>query len=151
MDKSYNIYCVSDSNFYEKNEPSCFKSFLPQNLDLGNRQWEIGIIKCGFQLDKEKIEDVSIVSILTDVVIDSPDGNKYSTIIYDTSLSASTIDQYFFTYVNNIKYYPLRNTFIDSITVKFVDINGKKLYIKKDHLVLFISIYEQSIQKKITS
>ena len=131
MNESYNIYCVSDSNFYEENDPSCFKIFLPQNLDLRNEEWEIGIVKCGFQLDKEKIQDLSIVSIFTDVVIDSPDGNAYSTLIYDTSLSASAKDKYFIAYVNYIKYYPLRNTFIDSITVKFVDINGKKLYIKK--------------------
>ena len=133
MNEQYNIYCVSNTNNFEKNEPSCFKNFLPQNLDLKNKQWEIGIVKFGFQLDTEKLQDLTIVSILTDVVSDSPDGNKYSTLVYDTSLSTTTKDNYFNVYVKLIKYYPIRNTFIDSITVKFVDINGENLYIKKDY------------------
>ena len=134
MNKSYNIYCVSDTEFSNNNKLSYIKNFLPQNLDLKNDQWEIGIVKCGFQLDTEKTKDLSIVSILTDVVIDSPNGNKYSTLIYDTSLSTSAKDKYFNTYVKYIKYYPIRSTFIDSITVKFVDVNGKDIHIKKDHL-----------------
>ena len=117
----------------KKKETSCFKNFLPQNLDLKNKQWEIGIVKFGLQFDTKKLQDLSIISILTDVVIDSPDGEKYSTIVYDTSISASAKDKYFSDYVKLIKYYPIRNTFIDSITVKFVDINGKNLYIEKDY------------------
>ena len=131
MNESYNIYCVSNANNFEDNNLTCFKNFLPQNLDLKNKEWEIGIVKFGFQFNTEKIEDLSIVSILTDVVIDSPNGNKYSTLIYDTSLLTSTKEKYFNHYVKHIKYFPIRNTFIDSIKTQFVDINGKQLIIEK--------------------
>ena len=133
MIESYNIYCVSNVNDSVKNTPSHFKNFLPQNLDLKNKEWEVGIVKFGFQFDSEKIEDLSIVSILTDVVIDSLDGNKYSTLVYDTSLILSEKDKYFNHYVKHVKYYPIRNTFIDSITVDLVDINGKNLPIEEKY------------------
>ena len=55
MNESYNIYCVSNANNFEENEPSCFKNFLPRNLDLKDKHWEIGIVKFGFQFDKKKI------------------------------------------------------------------------------------------------
>ena len=131
MNESYNIYCVSDANNFNNNELSCFTNSLPQNLDLKNKNWEIGIVKFGFQLNTENLENLSIISILIDVVIDSPNGDKYSTLVYDTSLLSSEKNKYYNHYVKHIKYYPIRNTFIDSITTKFVDINGKKLIIKK--------------------
>ena len=130
MKESYNIYCVSNASI-KNNDLTCFKNFLPQNLDLKNKEWEIGIVKFGFQFNTEKIENASMVSISTDVVIDSPNGNKYSTLVYDTSLLTSSKDKYFNHYVKNIKYFPIRNTFINTITTKFVDINGKKLLIEK--------------------
>ena len=85
MNESYNIYCVSNKN----NDLSILKNSLPQNLDLRNKHWEIGIIKFGFQLSTDELENLSIVSILTDVVIDSPDGDKYSSLVYDTSILTS--------------------------------------------------------------
>ena len=133
MYKSYNIYCVSNASEenFKDNDLTCFKNLLPQNLDLKNKQWEIGIVKFGFFHSKVTLSDVSLFSILTDVVIDSPDGDKYSNLVYDTSLPKSTKGKYYHHYVKHIKYYPIRNTFIDTITVKFVDIHGKKLLIKK--------------------
>ena len=130
MNDSYNIYCVSNVSI-KNNDLTYFKNFLPQNLDLKNKQWEIGIVKFGFQFNAEKIENVSMVSISTDVVIDSPNGNKYSTLVYDTSLLTSSKNKYFHHYVKHIKYFPIRNTYIDTITAQFVDINGKKLRIEK--------------------
>ena len=133
MSGSYNIYCVSNANEnkFKDNNLSSFKNLLPQNVDLKNRQWEIGIVKFGFQFDTEKLEDSSMVSISTDVVVDSPNGDKYSTLVYDTSLPKSARDKYFHHYVKHIKYFPIRNTFIDTITTTFLDINGKKLLIEK--------------------
>ena len=131
MNESFNIYCVSNASDFKDNDLTCFKNLLPQNLDLKNNHWEIGIVKFGFQFNTEKLEDLSIVSIITDVVIDSPNGDEYSTLIYDTSLLSSAKEKYFNHYVKNIKYYPIRNTFIDTILTKFVDINGKKLIIEK--------------------
>ena len=133
MKESYNIYCVSNASKkkFKDNDLSCFKNALPQNVDLKNKQWEIGIVKFGFQFETEKLENLTMVSISTDVVIDSPNGNKYSTLIYDTSLPKSARDKYFHHYVKHIKYFPIRNTFIDTITTKFLDINGKKLLIEK--------------------
>ena len=131
MNESYNIYCVSNAENFENNDMTCFRNLLPQNLDLKNKQWEIGIVKFGFQFNTEKLKDLSMVSISTDVIIDSPNGNKYSTLVYDTSLLKSAQNKYFNHYVKHVKYYPIRNTFIDSITSKFVDINGQQLTIEK--------------------
>ena len=133
MNESYNIYCISNASKkkFKDNDLSCFKNFLPQNVDLKNKQWEIGIVKFGFQFDTEKLEDLSMVSISTDVIVDSPNGDKYSTLIYDTCLPKSARNKYFYHYVKHIKYFPIRNTFIDTITTKFLDIKEKKLHIKK--------------------
>ena len=133
MEESYNIYCVSNASKkkFKDNNLSCFKNSLPQNVNLKNKQWEIGIVKFGFQFNTEKVEDLTMVSISTDVVIDSPNGDKYSTLVYDTSLPKSARDKYFHHYVKHIKYFPIRNTFIDTITTTFLDINGKTFTIKK--------------------
>ena len=72
MNESYNIYCVSNAENFENNDMTCFRNLLPQNLDLKNKQWEIGIVKFGFQFNTEKLKDLSMVSISTDVIIDSP-------------------------------------------------------------------------------
>ena len=135
MEESYNIYCISNANEdkIRDNDLSCFKNSLPQNVDLKNKQWEIGIVKFGFQFDTDKIEDLSMVSISTDVVVDSLDGDKYSTLVYDTSLPKLARDKYFHHYVKHIKYFSIRNTFIDTITTTFLDINGKKICIEKGH------------------
>ena len=45
----YNIYCVSNagSNTDVKNTLNSFTNLFPQNLDLKNREWEIGIVSMG--------------------------------------------------------------------------------------------------------
>ena len=148
MSESYNIYCISNLDNFKNNEKTYFKNFLPKNLDLKNKQWEIGIVKFGFQVNTKKINDLSLVSILTDVVIDSPNGDKYSTLIYDTTLLKSEKEKYFNHYVKHVKYFPIRNTFIDSISTQFVDINGKQLFIKKNPpIFVHFHLKTKNIQK----
>ena len=45
----YNIYCVSNasSDMYDKNTLNSFTNLFPQNSDLKNREWEIGIVSIG--------------------------------------------------------------------------------------------------------
>ena len=45
----YNIYCVlnASSDMYNKNTLNSFTNLFPQNLDLKNREWEIGIVSIG--------------------------------------------------------------------------------------------------------
>ena len=45
----YNIYCVSNasSDMYNKNTLNSFTNLFPQNLDLKNREWEIGKVSIG--------------------------------------------------------------------------------------------------------
>ena len=49
----YSIFCVSNAstNVYKDNKLSTFKNLFPQNLDLKNRNWEIGVVSVGLNLD----------------------------------------------------------------------------------------------------
>ena len=129
MTESYNIYCVSNasSNIFTNNSLTSFKNILPKNLDLEKNQWEIGIVKFGFHFNTINNSQPSVVSISTDVVADSLNSQNYSTLIYDTSLLESNRKNYYYHYVKHIKYYPIRNTFIDSININFLDINGQQI------------------------
>ena len=88
MTESYNIYCVSNASkeIYNKNTLTSFSNLLPKNFDLKNKQWEIGIVKFGFQFNPNQSIDKSLVSISTDVVMDSFDNDSYSTLVYITCL-----------------------------------------------------------------
>ena len=129
MTESYNIYCVSNasSNIFTNNSLTSFKNILPKNLDLEKNQWEIGIVKFGFHFNTINNLQPSIVSVSTDVVTDSLSSQNYSTLIYDTSLLEADRRNYYYHYVKHIKYYPIRNTFIDSININFLDINGQQI------------------------
>ena len=45
----YNIYCVSNasSDTDDKNTLNSFTNLFPQNLDLKDREWEIGVVSIG--------------------------------------------------------------------------------------------------------
>ena len=49
----YSIFCVSNAStdVYKDNKLSTFKNLFPQNLDLKNRNWEIGVVSVGLNLD----------------------------------------------------------------------------------------------------
>ena len=53
----YNIYCVSNatSNTGVKNTLNSFTNLFPQNLDLKNREWEIGIVSIGFHYNYNQL------------------------------------------------------------------------------------------------
>ena len=129
MTESYNIYCVSNasSNIFTNNSLTSFKNILPKNLDLEKNQWEIGIVKFGFHFNSINNLQPSIVSVSTDVVTDSLSSQNYSTLIYDTSLLEADRRNYYYHYVKHIKYYPIHNTFINSININFLDINGQQI------------------------
>ena len=129
MTESYNIYCMSNAsgNIFTNNSLTSFKNILPKNLDLEKNQWEIGIVKFGFHFNSINNLQPSIVSVSTDVVTDSLSSQNYSTLIYDTSLLEADRRNYYYHYVKHIKYYPIRNTFIDSININFLDINGQQI------------------------
>ena len=53
----YNIYCVSNasSNTDVKNTLNSFTNLFPQNLDLKNREWEIGIVSIGLHYNYNQL------------------------------------------------------------------------------------------------
>ena len=73
------------------------------------------------------------VSVSADIVMETPDSNKYSTVVYDTALTKSFQENnnYFYHYVKNIKYYPVRNTDVQTIRLQIFDIHERKLALKK--------------------
>ena len=53
----HTLYCVSNAstNIYGHNTLTSFKNLLPKNLDLQNKNWEIGVAAMGMNLDYETI------------------------------------------------------------------------------------------------
>ena len=53
----YNIYCVSNasSDTGVKNTLNSFTNLFPQNLDLKNREWEIGIVSNGLHYNYNQL------------------------------------------------------------------------------------------------
>ena len=53
----YNIYCVSSasSDTGVKNTLNSFTNLFPQNLDLKNREWEIGIVSIGLHYNYNQL------------------------------------------------------------------------------------------------
>ena len=53
----YNIYCVSNasSNMGVKNTLNSFTNLFPQNLDLKNREWEIGVMSIGLHYNYDQL------------------------------------------------------------------------------------------------
>ena len=53
----YNIYCVSNtsSDTGVKNTLNSFTNLFPQNLDLKNREWEIGIVSIGLHYNYNQL------------------------------------------------------------------------------------------------
>ena len=53
----YNIYCVSNanSNTDVKNTLNSFTNLFLQNLDLKNREWEIGIVSMGLHYNYDQL------------------------------------------------------------------------------------------------
>ena len=53
----YNIYCMSNasSNTGVKNTLNSFTNLFPQNLDLKNREWEIGIVSIGLHYNYNQL------------------------------------------------------------------------------------------------
>ena len=74
------------------------------------------------------------ITVSTDIVTETPDSDKYSTLVYDTALTKSLKENnnYFYHYVKNIKYYPVRNTDVQTIRLEIFDIYGQKLALKKN-------------------
>ena len=72
-----------------------------------------------------------LISVSTDIVMETPDSDKYSTLLYDTALTLKENNNYFYHYVKNIKYYPIRNTDVQVIRLEIFDIYGQKLALKK--------------------
>ena len=53
----YNIYCVSNasSDTGVKNTLNSFTNLFPQNLDLKNREWEIGVVSIGLHYNYNQL------------------------------------------------------------------------------------------------
>ena len=53
----HNIYCVSNanSNTGDKNTLNSFTNLFPQNLDLKNREWEIGKLSIGLHYNYHQL------------------------------------------------------------------------------------------------
>ena len=53
----YNIYCVSNasSDTGVKNTLNSFTNLFPQNIDLKNREWEIGIVYIGLYYNHNQL------------------------------------------------------------------------------------------------
>ena len=83
------------------------------------------------QNSPNKLLNPGLVQIYSNVISDVPSGNDYSTIMHSTCLPYNAEGQYYYHHVNNVRYYPIRQTNIESISVKLKDIFGNKLPIKE--------------------
>ena len=90
----------------------------------------------------------SLVSISSNITIDTPNSDKYSTLVYDTALVKSEKNNYFYHYVKNIKYYPIRNTVIDTIDAEITDIDGQKLALKKEGQPSFLDFHLKKMKEE---
>ena len=113
----YNVYCLSNaSTDIYKNVLTSFKNLFPSSLNIGDKDFEVGLVSVGIHLNYES--SPGLFQIRSNIISDVPNGDDYSTILYSSSLPNNLKNQYFYHHVNRITYYPVRNTNIGTITVK---------------------------------
>ena len=123
------IYCISNhsTNFYD-NKLTSFTNFLPKNLKINKQNWEIGVTAFGLDLNIEDNASTNVVQIKSDII--DFDQTGYSSILYTTSLPFSKKNNYFYFNVRNIRYFPLLNTSLKTISVELIDAASKRLPLK---------------------
>ena len=135
----YNIYCVSNpnSNTGVKNTLNSFTNLFPQNLDLKNREWEIGIVSIGLHYNYDQLtmtkgqpglislknELTSINSLEEDITVKILDQMKSIWVLPDLHEDELT--------VNNFMLYLHKYIYKDGMRMSSYDVkNGedKKVY-----------------------
>ena len=127
--RSYNIYCVSNAStdFYH-NTLTGFSNFFPQNFELTNNKWEIGVVAFGLHLNIEEDSETGVIQVKSDITAFTKAG--YSSILYTTSLPNSKKGEYFYHSAENVRYFPLRNTSLNSIRLEIIDAAERRLALK---------------------
>ena len=125
----HTIYCVSNAStdFY-KNTLTDFTNFLPKNITVDFRKWEIGVVAFGLELNIEPDVKTDVIQVKSNITTFNPIGD--SSILYSTGLPASKKNNYFYHIIERVRYYPLRNTRLETINVEIIDAAKKRLALK---------------------
>ena len=89
----YNIYCVSNagSNTDVKNTLNSFTNLFPQNLDLKNREWEIGIVSMGLHYNYNQLTmtkgQIGVISLKNELTTINSSEEDIKTEILDQTKS----------------------------------------------------------------
>ena len=131
MNRGHYIHCLSNASvdvFYN-NKLSNFTNVLPRNFNLSSggedRAWEIGIAAIGIDLNIADNNYFEVVKITSDIITAEP--NEKEPVLYTTSLPVKKKNKYFFKTVNNIQYFPVRNTNLKTVSIKLLDTEDKIL------------------------
>ena len=131
MDRGLFIHCLSNASvdvFYN-NKLANFSNVLPRNFDLSHggedRAWEIGVVALGIDLNVGESGDFEVVKITSDIISYEP--NEKEPVLYTTHLPSDRRNKYFFKNVNTVQYFPVRNTNLKTISIKFLETDDKIL------------------------
>ena len=130
MDRGLFIHCLSNTSMdvFYNNKLSNFTNVLPRNFDLSHsgedRAWEIGVVALRIDLNIEGAY-FEVVKITSNIISAEP--NEKEPVLYMTNLPSDRRNKYFFKTVNTVQYFPVRNTNLKTISIKFLDTNDNIL------------------------
>ena len=134
MNRGHYIHCLSNASvdvFYNK-KLSNFTNVLPRNFNLSSRgedrAWEIGIATIGIDLNIADNNYFEVVKITSDII--TAELNEKEPVLYTTSLPAKKRNKYVFKTVNNVRYFPVRNTNLKTVSIKLLDKDDKILQLQ---------------------
>ena len=134
MNRGYHIHCLSNASvdvFYN-NKLANFTNHLPKNFNLSTRgegrAWEIGVVALGVDLNLKDTSSFQVVKITSDIISAEP--NEKEPILYTTALPVERKGRYFFETVKTVQYFPVRNTDLKTIRIKFLDTDNKILQLQ---------------------
>ena len=131
MNRGHYIHCLSNASvdIFYNNKLSNFTNVLPRNFNLSSRSedqaWEIGIAAIGIDLNIADNNCFEVVKITSDIITAEP--NEKEPVLYTTSLHTKKRNNYFFKTVNNVQYFPVRNTKLITVSIKLLDKDDKIL------------------------
>ena len=126
MDRGIFIHCLSNASVdvYYNNKLSNYTNVLPRNFDLSHggedRAWEIGVVAFGIDLNIAEAEGAyyEVVKIASNIISAEP--NEEEPVLYTSYLPSDKRNKYYFKTVKTVRYFPVRNTNLKTVSIKFL-------------------------------
>ena len=126
MDRGIFIHCLSNASVdvYYNNKLSNYTNVLPRNFDLSHggedRAWEIGVVAFGIDLNIAEAEGAyyEVVKIASNIISAEP--NEEEPVLYTSYLPSDKRNKYYFKTVKTVHYFPVRNTNLKTVSIKFL-------------------------------